>query len=58
MKPKPPLKYPPKIKCPWCGREDVAVTKKSGLAPHVNPSGRKCVGTGQTPPPSFIVGEE
>lgn len=33
-------------KCRWCGREDVEVTLKGGLAPHVDASGRCCVAIG------------
>lgn len=35
-----------RIRCRWCSRDDVQVTAKGGLAPHVTASGSLCVGVG------------
>lgn len=38
---------PPKVtKCPWCGRERVAITPKRALAPHLTPGSLRCAGIG------------
>ncbi len=49
-----------KVKCRWCGREDVEVTAKGGLGNHTNPGGLRCFAVGQqvaedtrTPPRPF-----
>jgi len=42
-----------KVKCAWCGRTDVSLTKKGGLSPHLGPGGVRCVGSGMTPHPDF-----
>lgn len=34
----------PTVKCAYCGRENVAVTKKGYMKPHVTPAGRRCIG--------------
>jgi hypothetical protein len=31
-----------KVKCAMCGREDVAITKKGYLAPHITPAALRC----------------
>jgi hypothetical protein len=32
------------VKCAYCGRESVPVTKKGYAKPHVTPAGRPCIG--------------
>jgi hypothetical protein len=41
------------VRCPWCGRE-VGLTPKKGLAPHVDPAGKTCVGSGMVPHPDHL----
>lgn len=31
------------VKCAYCGREKIPVTKKGYMKPHVKPDGRKCL---------------
>ena len=31
------------VKCAYCGREKVLVTKKGYMMPHVKPDGRSCL---------------
>jgi hypothetical protein len=34
------------VDCQWCGREDIGVSKKGTLLPHVNNGGHQCIGAG------------
>lgn len=44
-----------KVHCQWCSRDDVLVTPKGALAPHLDGGGKRCVGIGIAIYPSTLT---
>jgi len=34
------------LKCKWCGRDAIPLTKKGSLKPHLTPGGQRCLVSG------------